>query len=90
LFFVQNGFGSPAFYVQTARKVDTADAAIEFLKELEYLGMQTEVFLMKRCTKLRCIQRRRALSGVFGGGGRVTLGNNAAGIQEVLEGKKKT
>jgi hypothetical protein len=44
LFFVQNGFGSPAFYVQTARKVDTADAAIEFLKELEYLGMQAEVF----------------------------------------------
>ncbi len=35
---MQNGFGSPAFYVQTARRVDSADAAIEFLKELEYLG----------------------------------------------------
>ena len=46
---MQNGFGSPTFFIQTARKIKTSDDAIEFIKQLEQIDRESIKHIVLDC-----------------------------------------
>jgi len=45
----RNGFGSPTFFIQTARKIKTSNDAIEFIKQLEHMDREAIKHIVLDC-----------------------------------------
>ena len=46
---MKDAFGSPTFSVQTARKIKTADDAIQFIRQLETLDRESVKHIVLDC-----------------------------------------